>query len=262
MAFPPNRGETSRRRLHCLDDYFAASIILDPDSRYGTGRARQHRPAWPRPPVGAQQLRKSGVSDRYGGRPPPLVAKFYRPGRWSDAAILEEHGFVQELVEREIPVVAAWAAADGKTLHQFDGFSFAVFPRHGGRSPELEDDATLEWLGCSLWRIHAVGGLRVYQQRPTLELDIASFGEEPSVFRWPTASSRRICWRPIAVPLAQRCWACAVASSVAGSVGALRLHGDCHGSNVLWTDARQHFVDFDDSRMGPGGTGSVDVVVQ
>ena len=193
---------------------------------------------------------------------PPLVAKFYRPGRWSDAAILEEHGFVQELVEREIPVVAAWAAADGKTLHQFDGFSFAVFPRHGGRSPELEDDATLEWLGRSLWRIHAVGGLRVYQQRPTLELDIASFGEEPSVFRWPTASSRRICWRPIAVPLAKRCWACAVASSVASSVGALRLHGDCHGSNVLWTDARQHFVDFDDSRMGPGGTGSVDVVVQ
>ncbi len=76
----------------------------------------------------------------------PLVAKFYRPGRWTDATILEEHAFVQELVEREIPVVPA-LALDGKTLHSFEGFRFAAFPKHGGRAPELEDRHTLEWMG-------------------------------------------------------------------------------------------------------------------
>src|ERR1035437_5036222 len=77
---------------------------------------------------------------------PPLVAKFYRPARWTDAAILEEHAFVNELVEREIPVVPA-LALNGKTLHEFGGFRFAVFERHGGRAPELDDRATLEWMG-------------------------------------------------------------------------------------------------------------------
>jgi len=88
---------------------------------------------------------------------PPLVAKFYRPGRWSDAAILEEHAFVRELVEREIPVVQALELAAGKTLHEFNGFRFAVFPKHGGRAPELDDPATLEWMGRFIGRIHAVG---------------------------------------------------------------------------------------------------------
>ncbi|MEP7073434.1 MAG: serine/threonine protein kinase, partial [Nitrosospira sp.] len=84
----------------------------------------------------------------------PLVAKFYRPGRWTDAAILEEHAFVQELAEREIPVVPA-LVLDGITLHSFEGFRFAVFPKHGGRAPELEDPSTLEWMGRFLGRIHA-----------------------------------------------------------------------------------------------------------
>ena len=91
---------------------------------------------------------------------PPLVTKFYRPGRWSDAAILEEHAFVQELVEREIPVVPALVLNHGQTLHSYNGFRFAVFPRHGGRAPELEDRSTLEWMGRFIGRIHAVGALR------------------------------------------------------------------------------------------------------
>src|SRR5207253_2946497 len=78
---------------------------------------------------------------------PPLVAKFYRPQRWTDAAILEEHAFVQELAEREIPVVAPMPTAAGKTLHEFGGFRFAVFVRQGGRAPELENRDTLEWMG-------------------------------------------------------------------------------------------------------------------
>src|SRR5471032_100063 len=109
----------------------------------------------------------------------PLVAKFYRPERWSDTAILEEHAFVSELIEREIPVVPA-LAVNGATLHQFQGFRFAVFPRHGGRAPELDDPYTLEWIGRFIGRIHAVGALSVYQERPAL--DPHTFGVEPRDF--------------------------------------------------------------------------------
>ena len=109
----------------------------------------------------------------------PLVAKFYRPARWSDAAILEEHAFVSELVEREIQVVPALEIA-GSTLHQYQGFRFAVFPRHGGRAPELDDPATLEWIGRFIGRIHAVGALSDYKQRPAL--DHQTFGVEPREF--------------------------------------------------------------------------------
>ena len=108
---------------------------------------------------------------------PPVVAKFYRPLRWTDDAILEEHAFVHELVEREIPVVPALALDGGKTLHSFDGYRFAVFAKHGGRAPELENRDTLEWMGRFLGRIHAVGALAPYTLRPALNLD--TFGIAP-----------------------------------------------------------------------------------
>jgi Ser/Thr protein kinase RdoA (MazF antagonist) len=107
----------------------------------------------------------------------PVVVKFYRPARWSDAAILEEHAFVAELVEREIPVVPAMTI-DGRTLHEFDGFRFAVFPRRGGRAPELGDPNTLEWMGRFIGRIHAVGGVQPYALRP--ELNRRPSGASPS----------------------------------------------------------------------------------
>jgi len=177
-----------------------------------------------------------------------LVAKFYRPARWSDAAILEEHAFVQELVEREIPVVPA-LELDGKTLHSFDGFRFAVFPKHGGRAPELEDRDTLEWMGRFLGRIHAIGALKNFQHRPTL--DIASFGEQPRDYLLAhdfipadlLAAYSSVAQQ--ALDGVRHCFA------RAGEVRSLRLHGDCHAGNVLWTDDGPHFVDFDDSRMGP-----------
>lgn len=180
---------------------------------------------------------------------PPLVAKFYRPARWSDAAILEEHAFVSELVEREIPVVPALAPGDGKTLHQFNGFRFAVFPRHGGRAPELEDRATLEWMGRFIGRIHAVGALQVFHERPAL--DILGFGEEPRDYLLAhnfIPADLDAAYRSVvnqALEGVRRCF------ERAGPIRTLRLHGDCHGGNVLWTDAGPHFVDFDDSRMGP-----------
>ena len=184
---------------------------------------------------------------------PPVVTKFYRPGRWTNAAILEEHGFLKELAAHEIPVVPALPLAAGKTLHEFAGFRFAVFAKHGGRAPELDAAQTLEWLGRFIGRIHAIGALSAYRHRPAL--DIASFGEEPRDYLLAhdfIPEDIRESWKSVAnqaLTGVRRCF------ESAGSVASLRLHGDCHVGNVLWTDAGEtrgpHFVDFDDSRMGP-----------
>jgi Ser/Thr protein kinase RdoA (MazF antagonist) len=178
----------------------------------------------------------------------PLVVKFYRPARWSDSAILEEHAFVQELAEREIPVVPA-LTIDGKSLHHFDGYRFAVFPKHGGRAPELEDRDTLEWMGRFLGRIHAVGALQPYEHRPALNID--TFGLAPrdyllnNDFIPPDIEPAYRSVVDQALDGVRHCF------ERAGQVNIIRLHGDCHGGNVLWTEDGPHFVDFDDSRMGP-----------
>ena len=178
----------------------------------------------------------------------PVVAKFYRPGRWSDAQILEEHAFVHELAEREIPVVEP-LACEARTLLEFGGYRFAVYPRRGGRAPELEDRKTLEWIGRFIGRIHAVGALQPFTERPAL--DIASFGVEPR--DWLLAHG-------FVPPDLRQAWASVAALALegvrrcyerAGGVATLRLHGDCHAGNMLWTDDGPHFVDFDDSRSGP-----------
>ncbi|MDK2125407.1 serine/threonine protein kinase [Parachitinimonas caeni] len=178
----------------------------------------------------------------------PVVVKFYRPERWSEAAILEEHAFLAELTGLEIPVVAPLLLG-GQSLHSFQGFRFALFPRRGGRAPELDDAQTLEWLGRFLGRIHAVGAVRPFAHRPTL--DIASFGEQSLAYllenNWLPPELTET-YRSVALQALEgvrRCY------DRAGSVGSLRLHGDCHGGNILWTDDGPHFVDFDDCRMGP-----------
>ena len=178
----------------------------------------------------------------------PLIAKFYRPERWSDAQILEEHVFVAALAEREIPAVPA-LEINGHTLHLFNGFRFSVFTRHGGHAPELDDSDTLEWLGRFIGRIHAVGALEPYRHRP--ELDIESFGVEQSAYLlqhdFIPAELVEVYRGVVAQALdgVRRCY------ERSGDVKKLRLHGDCHVGNVLWTDEGPHFVDFDDSRMGP-----------
>ena len=180
---------------------------------------------------------------------PPLVAKFYRPERWSDEAILEEHAFVRQLAEAEIPVVPATATDDGSTLHRFGGFRFALFPKLRGRAPELEDRGTLEWMGRFLARIHAIGALQPFGARPAI--DIASFGEEPRAFLLNDhfiPEDLEPAWRSVvdlAIEGVRRCF------GRAGNVASLRLHGDCHAGNVLWAEDGPHFVDFDDSRTGP-----------
>ena len=182
-----------------------------------------------------------------------VVAKFYRPGRWSDAQITEEHGFAAELMACEIPVVGA-LLLNGTTLHHFEGFSFSVSPRRGGRRPELDDSSVLEWIGRFLARIHTVGSSRPFKHRPAL--DLQTFGY----------ASRELLLAANYLPLDMESrWlkafeeAMAVAQAVFESVGdirTLRLHGDCHPGNILWTPegldgAGPHFVDLDDARSGP-----------
>jgi len=178
-----------------------------------------------------------------------LVAKFYRPQRWSNEAIGEEHAFARELAEREIPVVAPLAATGGVTLHEHRGFRFAVFPKRPGRAPELDNADTLRWLGRFLGRIHAVGALKPFRHRPAL--DIASFGEEPARFviehefvPADLKTSYQAITRDALLRVAQ-CY------ERAGAVRNIRLHGDCHAGNILWTGEGPHFVDLDDCRSGP-----------
>ncbi|MES2298746.1 MAG: serine/threonine protein kinase [Pseudomonadota bacterium] len=179
---------------------------------------------------------------------PPLVAKFYRPARWSDAAILEEHAFVQELVERELPVVPALTVG-AATLHHFGGFRFAVFERRGGRAPELGDAATLEWMGRFIGRIHAIGALATYRERPALDLD--TFGREPRDYLLGQGAIPPELLPAYRSVLEQALEGVARCYQRAGALPLIRLHGDCHGGNVLWTGDGPHFVDFDDSRNGP-----------
>ncbi len=181
-----------------------------------------------------------------------VVAKFYRPGRWTDAQIVEEHAFTGELAQVEVPAVPP-LAIDGATLHERGGYRFALYPRRGGRAPEIEDRQVREWLGRFIGRIHSVGGTSRYQHRPSL--DVATFGDEPRAYLlasgWLPPELRDV-YAGVsaqAIDEVRRCY------GRAGDLRTIRLHGDVHVGNVLWTDSGAqpgpHFVDFDDSRMGP-----------
>ena len=178
----------------------------------------------------------------------PIVAKFYRPNRWDGNAILEEHAFVKSLADKEIPAVAP-TSIDGKTLFSYQDFRFSVFPKHGGRAPELDREGVLEWIGRFIGRIHSVGALSEFKYRP--ELNIDTFGQEPSRYlldQGMIPKELELVYRGVvaqALDGVKRCY------ERAGDIVLLRLHGDCHMGNLLWTDAGPHFVDFDDSRMGP-----------
>jgi Ser/Thr protein kinase RdoA (MazF antagonist) len=199
-----------------------------------------------------------------GGR--VVVAKFYRPGRWSDAQILEEHAFAAELARSEIPVAAplplaldarsphlAAVASAGATLARLSTdagavYRFGVTERLAGRAPELEDAEVRRWLGRYIGRLHAVGAVAPFAQRMTL--DVATYGEASRDFL--------LAQRLVSDDVAER-WRVLAEQALAVCRGAfaavaprqIRLHGDCHPGNILWTDAGPHFVDLDDAVMGP-----------
>ena len=191
-----------------------------------------------------------------------VVAKFYRPGRWSEAQILEEHAFAAELMAAEVPAVGP-LVIDGRTLHPHGGFQFSVSPWRGGRQPELDDFEVLEWTGRFLARIHAVGAARPFTHRPAL--DLQSFGTEPRDWLLEHALiplDVQSAWRDACNTALDLIAAGAQSTGAGGHFGLknatmLRLHGDCHPGNILWTPLDEwgrggpHFVDLDDARMGP-----------
>ena len=207
-----------------------------------------------------------------------VVAKFYRPERWSEAQILEEHAFSAELMASEIPVIGPMVV-QGQTLHHFGGFAFSVSPSRGGRGPELDDPDVLEWIGRFLARIHTVGEAKPFAVRPAL--DVHTFGIEPREWllahdklpldvlsAWEKASARALALMassPFGVNAGGQTGLKALArddesdDEPDSALRCLRLHGDCHPGNILWTplDAPAsslpgpHFVDLDDARMGP-----------
>jgi len=179
----------------------------------------------------------------------PLVVKFYRPGRWSDAAILEEHEFTLDLHDLEIPVVPPMRADDGQTLFNVGPYRFALFERRGGRAPSLDDPQHLEQLGRFFGRLHNLGAVKPFEHRPTL--DIESFGLQSYQYLLEKGFIPReleTAYRGLAEDLIVRIQAC---YRNAGALQQIRLHGDCHPGNILWTDAGPHIVDLDDARTGP-----------
>jgi Ser/Thr protein kinase RdoA (MazF antagonist) len=178
----------------------------------------------------------------------PLVAKFYRPGRWSDAAIREEHAFALELAAQEIPVVAP-LLREGESLHEHQGFRYAVFPRRGGRWPELGSTEEREWVGRFLGRIHAVGRASAFRERGSLSMEDLGRNARDFVLDGE--------WMPdyLATKYAdltdELLEAVEVRASRWGGARLGRILGDCHRGNILWTDLGPHFVDLDDCLTGP-----------
>ncbi len=179
----------------------------------------------------------------------PLVAKFYRPGRWSDAQILEEHRYSQELADAELPAVAPLTSPDGQTLMHARGHRFALYPRRAGRAPDADNPEVLERIGRLIGRMHGIGRRDRFRHR--LPLDVAHYGEpalkatldSPLLAEGCKSRYREAATLILAsVDRALR--------QVAPFTG-LRLHGDCHWSNVLWREEQPLLVDFDDARSGP-----------
>ncbi len=183
----------------------------------------------------------------------PIIVKFYRPNRWSDKQIVEEHCFTSELAELEIPVVPPVTRGQShnqdQTLFQFNQFRFALYPRKGGYAPELDNLDNLNILGRFIGRIHAVGAKGAFKHRPTLSID--DFGRQSAAFLLENdfiPLELTPAYSTLVRDLLER-----VESRFADIDGlnVFRLHGDCHIGNVLWRDNAPHFVDFDDARNGP-----------
>ncbi len=179
----------------------------------------------------------------------PIIAKFYRPQRWTKEAILEEHDFALELVEHELPIVAPIKNQSGDTLFEHGGFYYAVYPRCGGRWPDLESKSDRQQMGRCLGRLHAIGATKQFLYRQSIDIQrlgnesreiILSSGVLPDylIEAYETLSQDIL---NIVRHKFESCY----------DLRNIRLHGDCHPGNILWTDVGPHFVDLDDAAMGP-----------
>ena len=179
----------------------------------------------------------------------PVVAKFYRPGRWTDEAIIEEHEFTLQLADLEIPVIAPILGASGNSLFHSGFYRFALYPCKGGRSPDLDNSEHLEFLGRFIGRIHALGASGKFQHR--LTLDIENMVTEPRQYLLDAGlipDHLLPAYESITNDLVRQIKNC---YEQAGVINNIRIHGDCHPSNILWVDDMPHIVDFDDAKTGP-----------
>lgn len=179
----------------------------------------------------------------------PIIAKFYRPERWSNETILEEHQFALELVEHEIPIVAPWQNEHKQTLFEFKNYRFALFRRWGGRALELDNLEQLEWMGRFIGRLHAISATRIFQHRPCLT--VQTHGVEPYQFLLQHDF----------IPAAIKTNYCNTVEAILdklekifqqhSNIQNIRLHGDLHAGNILWNIEGPHIIDLDDCLMGP-----------
>lgn len=175
----------------------------------------------------------------------PVIGKFYRPDRWSDKQIIEEHDFSIELSKKDISAVPPMDLG-GSTLRTWADFRFALYERRGGRAPDFDNLENLEILGRHIGRIHSVGAGKQFKYRPTLSVE--EYGEQ----------TRTYLIKHSFIPFELQGAYDAVTSELLNRLKDvlkgyryIRLHGDCHIGNILWRDDLPHFVDFDDARSGP-----------
>ncbi len=184
----------------------------------------------------------------------PVVVKFYRPGRWSDAAIAEEHAFARELAAEEIPVIApllldAPDALGTGPVPVYEGFRLAIYPRRGGQWPELGTPDDRQWIGRFLGRIHMVGAARAFEHRARLSPGV--MGRESVAYLIDGGLVADYIEHRYAQVTDELLDLVESRFEAVGPLRYLRIHGDCHRNNVLWTAAGPHFVDLDDCMMGP-----------
>lgn len=178
----------------------------------------------------------------------PLIAKFYRPERWSEAQIREEHAFSLELQDAEISVIAPMVDEGGESLHTHKGFMFALFKRRGGYPPELDNLDNLLVLGRTLGRIHAVGRASTFKHRQSICVDRMLVKNREFLLEGFIPRDLIPAYSTLTRDLEQ-----AVASIYVDvkPQDQIRVHGDCHIGNILWRDDVAHFVDLDDCCTAP-----------
>lgn len=178
-----------------------------------------------------------------------IVVKFYRPERWTEDQILEEHGFAQELNSLEIPVVAPMELNDSGTLRSINGFQIAVFPLFIGRPPELDNLDNLLVMGRFVGRIHAVGATKHFLTRANLSIEKFAIQSREYLLSNDFIPTDLIpAYESLSADLVGRV---EQRFSEHGQLHTMRIHGDCHPGNILWKEDTPNFVDFDDTMMGP-----------
>ncbi|RLA41270.1 MAG: serine/threonine protein kinase [Gammaproteobacteria bacterium] len=178
----------------------------------------------------------------------PIIAKFYRPQRWTDDQILEEHEYCLELAAHELPVVPPWQNETGDSLFKYGDFRYALFLRRGGHAPELGDLDSLFTIGRLLGRIHLVGASRPFIHRPTLNIESYGYRSVEIISEGFIPASLQASYQSLTADLLQ---VLQEKLAILKDIPLLRAHGDCHIGNILWRDDTPHFVDFDDARMAP-----------